>query len=248
MKRTVIIAAMEREVQPLVRGWQQMTLSDASRTFVAFESRDSAVVISGIGAKNAGVAARAAVARYQPATLISAGLAGALIRSLKAGSIATPNVVIDAADGMEYRCATETGGVVGGGVLVTAVEIAGADAKAALVDQFHGLIVDMEAAGVAKVAQEMRVAFRCVKAISDEADFVMPPLGMFVDGNGKFLSRRFAAWAALRPWQWARVIALGRNSNKATRALCKWLSGSVTPTEVATLDRAELPNVVPEQR
>lgn len=252
MKRTVVIAAMEREVKPLVRGWQRMTLSAGDRSLTAFERGDQAVVISGIGRKNAEVAARAAVARYQPAMLVSAGLAGALIRSLKAGSVVTPNVVVDAADGMEYRCTAESGGVVGGGVLVTASEIAGSDDKAKLVEQFHALVVDMEAAGVARVTQEAQAGFRCVKAISDEADFVMPPLAKFVDTAGNFQSGKFAAWAAIRPWQWARVIALGRNSSKAIRGLCEWLeknlSGDMPTAGVVTLERAGLRGAVPERR
>jgi adenosylhomocysteine nucleosidase len=252
MKRMALIVAMEREVQPLVRTWQRTSLNDGSRSLVAFEQGDAAVVIGGIGRKNAEIAVRATVARYQPGTLVSAGLAGALIRSLKAGSVVTPNVVVDAADGTEYRCTAAEGGVVGGGMLVTANEIAGAETKAMLVDEFHALVVDMEAAGVAKAAQEMQISFRCVKAISDEADFVMPPLAKFVDGDGKFQSGKFAAWAAVRPWQWARVAELGRNSRQATTALCQWLEkhlfSGVTPAEVVTLDRAELPDVVTERR
>lgn len=250
MKRTVVIAAMEREVRPLVRTWQRTALSSGDQSWIALEKENQAVVISGIGKKNAELAARAAVMQYQPATLVSVGLAGALIRSLKAGSLVTPNVVVDVEDGSEYRCAVTDGGVVGGGILVTANEIAGADAKARLVEQFHGLIVDMESAGVAKVAQETQISFRCVKAISDEADFVMPPMARFVDVAGNFQSGRFAAWAAVRPWHWARVIALGRNSSKATRALCEWLERNLfrnMPTEVVTLDRAELPDAAVRQ-
>ena len=252
MKRTVVIAAMEREVRPLVRGWQRTMLRDGDWNFVVFERENVVVVISGIGRKNAGRAAEVAIARYQPATLISAGLAGALIRSLKAGSVVTPTVVVDAEDGSEYRSTAESGGVVGGGILVTAGEIANIDAKAKLVDRFHALVVDMEAAGVAKAAQEAQTGFRCVKAISDEADFVMPPMAKFVDAKGNFQTGQFTAWAALRPWQWARVIALGRNSNKATRALCeclkKSLGGSIAAEEVVTLNRAELPNAVSGRR
>ena len=146
-----MIAAMEREVAPLVKGWQRGAVTSGARSFALFETADRAVVISGIGRKNAELAARAAVARYNPATLISVGLAGALIRSLKVGSVFTPNVVVEAADGAEYRCSGETGGVIGG-VLVTADEIAGAESKRKLVEGFHGLVVDMEAAGVAKAA------------------------------------------------------------------------------------------------
>ncbi|HEY7404321.1 MAG TPA: hypothetical protein VIB39_12420 [Candidatus Angelobacter sp.] len=252
MRRTVIIAAMEREVEPLVRSWRRTSLDDGGRSLIAFEGADQAIVISGMGRKNAELAARAAVARYRPALLVSAGLAGALIRSLKAGSVVTPNVAVDAADGMEYRCASADGGVVGGGVLVTADEIAGADAKMKLVERFHALIVDMEAAGVAKAAQETQTGFRCVKGISDETDFVMPPLKRFVDAAGNFQSGKFVAWAAVRPWQWARVFALGKNSRKATLALCEWLEkhlgGGRPAAEVVTLNKAELPDVVPERR
>jgi adenosylhomocysteine nucleosidase len=250
MTPTVIVAAMEREVQPLVRAWKRCSISDAERSFVAFESNGRAVVISGIGCKNAAWAAKASMARYRPSMLMSVGLAGAVIRSLKAGSVVTPNVVVDAADGTEYRCAAGQGGVVGGGVLVTANAISGAAAKAKLGEQFHALIVDMEAAGVARVAQETQIGFRCVKAISDEADFVMPPMAQFVDAAGSFQTGKFAAWAAVRPWQWTRVAALGRNSRRAVHALCAWLEkdvpGDVTRAEVVTLNKAEFPNVVPE--
>ena len=50
----------------------------------------------------------------------------------------------------------------------------------------------MEAAAVAAVAQERGIEFAAVKAISDELDFVMPPVGRFVDADGKFETARFA--------------------------------------------------------
>lgn len=255
MSRTAIIAAMEREVKPLVQNWKRGAASHGGRNFQAFEKGDVAVVISGIGREHAEAAARAAVALYRPEQLISAGVAGALIRSLKAGSVVTPNVVVDAADGTEYRSANagmEAWGVVGGGILVSAGEIAGAEAKSALVEKFHALVVDMESAGVARVAKETGTGFRCVKAISDEADFVMPPLSPFVDAEGRFQSGRFALWAMVRPWQWARVAALGRNTGKAVRALCEWLGRNLAAAApgagVVTLKRTDIHDIVPERR
>lgn len=246
MSKVVLIAAMEREAAPLVRGWRRTTVTDSSRSFVVLENEEQVVVISGVGRKNAERAARAAVTRYAPGTLISIGLAGALIRSLKAGSVVTPNVVVDAADGSEYRCAF-AGGSIGGGILVTADAIASAEVKQKLVEQFHALVVDMEAAAVARVAREAQAGFRCVKAISDEADFVMPPLARFVGPDGRFQSGKFAAWTALRPWHWARIVALGRNSRRATRALSRWLennlAGSVPAAEVVTLKRPEFSEI-----
>jgi adenosylhomocysteine nucleosidase len=247
VSRIAIIAAMERELAPLVRGWKKSTLASGDRNFLVFERDGVLAVVSGIGCKNAELAARAIVQQHRPELLISAGLAGALIRSLKAGSIFVPSVVVDAADGAEYRCAADSDRV-SGGVLVSAAEISGVEQKRKLVNRFHGLVVDMEAAGVARVANQENISFRCVKAISDEAEFEMPPMGKFLDSSGRFQSGRFAAWAAVRPWQWARVAVLARNSKRAVQALCDWLRKDLTATgpqsrEVAKLNRAEFSEV-----
>jgi adenosylhomocysteine nucleosidase len=246
MNKIAIIAAMEREIAPLVRGWRRGTLSSGERKFMLFESDGVVAVVSGIGCKNAELAARTVITQYRPALLISVGLAGALIGSLKAGSVFTPNVVVDASDGAEYRC-TADGNHVSGGVLVSSGEIAGIEGKRELVNSFHGLVVDMEAAGVARVAHQEQIGFRCVKAISDEADFAMPPMGRFLNATGEFQSGKFALWIALRPWQWARVAALARNSKRATVSLCNRLLNDLAAgsqsREVVTLNRAEFSEV-----
>ena len=246
MSRIAIIVAMERELAPLVRGWKRSTLNCDGRTLHIFASQEMIAVAGGIGCKNAEKAANAVVAQYHPEMLVSAGLAGALIRSLKVGSIVTPNVIVDAATGIEYRCATG-GDSIGGGILVSSGEVAGAEAKQKLVERFHALIVDMEAAGVARVAQQAGLSFRCVKAISDEADFVMPPLNRFVDADGKFQTGRFTAWAAFRPQYWPKITALARNSRRATEALCAWLaknvSSGLSASKVVTLEGAKFSEV-----
>ncbi len=246
MSKIAIIAAMEREIAPLVRGWRRGTLSSGDRRFSAFEGEGVVVAVSGIGCKNAELTARVVVEQHRPALLISVGLAGALIRSLKAGSVFTPNVVVDAVNGAEYRC-TADGNHVSGGVLVSSGEIAGIEGKVELVNRFHGLVVDMEAAGVAKVAQQEQIGFRCVKAISDETDFVMPPMSRFLNATGEFQSGKFALWTALRPWQWAQVAALARNCNCATESLCNRLRNDLAAgwqsREVVTLNRAEFSEV-----
>ena len=246
MSKIAIIAAMEREIGPLVRGWKRASLSPGDRKLTLFESDGVLAVVSGIGCRNAEQAARVVVEQHRPSLLISVGLAGALIRSLRVGSVFTPNVVVDAHDGSEYRC-TANGNQVSGGVLVSAGEIAGAEAKRELVNRFHGLVVDMEAAGIAKVAQQEQIGFRCVKAISDEAEFSMPPMAQFVDAAGEFHSGKFALWAALRPWHWPTIVALARNSKLATDALCNRLrndlASALPPKEIVTLERAEFSEV-----
>jgi adenosylhomocysteine nucleosidase len=245
MIKTAIVVALEREIRPLVKRWPRSGIPSVRPTLSIFQNGDVIAVAGGIGSRQAEWVARQVVEQYQPKTLISAGLAGALIRSLKAGSVVTPNVVVDAATGAEYRCnmSAEVGG---GGVLVSAREIAGQDSKLGLVDRFHGLLVDMEAAGVARVAEEFNIGFRCVKAISDELDFVMPPLNRFVDSQGNFSTRAFFGWAAVRPKHWLSVVRLSRNSRRAIHALCDWLgknmASDVAPAAVVTLDGAKQSN------
>jgi adenosylhomocysteine nucleosidase len=98
----------------------------------------------------------------------------------------------------------------------------------------------MEAAGVARAARERNTGFLCVKSISDEFDFSVPRLDRFVDGEGNFKTGSFAAWTALRPQHWPKVLELSRNSARALRALAAWLdqntSGGVHAGAV-TLER-----------
>lgn len=221
MSSIAIIAALDRELSPLVRGWKTASFTHNGRNFQVYEDAGRVAVAGGIGCRAAQAAALAVVAQYRPQVLISAGLAGALIHSLKVGSVITPNVIVDAASGKEYRSET------GGGVLVTTGEVATSASKPMLVEEFHALAVDMEAAAVAQIAQQAGISFRCVKAISDEAAFVMPPLNKFVDAEGRFQNGRFAAWAMVRPQWWPATMALMRNSSRAARTLCNWLRQNV---------------------
>jgi adenosylhomocysteine nucleosidase len=232
--RVAIVAAMERELAPLVEDWELGTIRADGRTLICYESEHAVAVFGGMGCKRAEDASRAIVEKYAPQVLVSAGLAGALIRSMKAGSLVLPNVIIDAASGTEYRCRLG-GEVIGGGVLVSNFEIAGRRSKQELVECFHALVVDMEAAGVARVAIERELGFRCVKAISDEFDFEMPPLGRFVNNEGNLETDKLVRWVSVRPQYWPAMITLGRNSRRATRALCDWLRanlGAIRPARV----------------
>lgn len=242
MTRFAIIAALESELQPLVREWKRSTLMVSGKTIPCYASDEAVAVAGGIGSRWAEAVARTVVGKFSPQVLVSAGLAGALIPSLKVAGIVLPNVIVEAETGTEYRC--DVGGdVIGGGILVTVREVAGADSKRKLVERFHALLVDMEAASVARVALEKGIGYRCVKAISDEAGFVMPPLARFVDVDGHFQQGRFVRWLALRPQHWASTIALGRNSARASRALCEWLRQNLDtklqPARVVTLKEAE---------
>src|SRR5580693_116305 len=212
--KIAMVAALEREVRPLVKGWRRVEREYLGRRFQFFESGQAVVVCGGIGAEVARRATEAVIALYMPELVLSVGFAGALDPAMKVGEIFSPSRVIDARDGSSV----ETAG--GSGVLVSALTIASMEQKAKLAEAYAARAVDMEAAAVSRGAQARGVRFMAVKAISDESTFAMPPLDRFVNRDGGFCQTAFAASIVARPWLWSKVFRLARNSVKASRALC----------------------------
>jgi adenosylhomocysteine nucleosidase len=223
-RKVAIVAALEREVRPLVRGWKSYRLpaADGLHRLRFFESEGAVVVCGGIGREAATEATRTVIERYRPQVVISAGFAGAVVPELRVASILSPAKVIAAATGTAF----ETGGA-GGGILVTVAAVAGSEEKRRLAQRFSAQAVDMEAAAVAKAAQAEGVAFRALKAISDELDFPVPPTEGFLSASGEFKTLRFGLYLAMRPWLWARALAFGRNCSLAAESLAKALADFV---------------------
>jgi adenosylhomocysteine nucleosidase len=220
-----IVAAMEREVQPLVRDWP-MILSHSRRMF---EKGHVIFVCAGIGENAARKATESILTFRAPQVILSVGLAGALDETLSVGTLVVPTKVLRQQSG---RAFTIEGGE---GTLLTATDIVNPDEKRKLAKQFGAQAIDMEAAAVAEVAQERGVRFVAVKAISDDLDFPMPPLGRFIDSGGHFHAARFAAHAAIRPSMWPVLSQLRSNAGKASRALCEALAQIKSAEDVEQL-------------
>ena len=214
MFRVAIVAALEREVRPLIREWSVNEREIGGRRFRFFENENVVLVCGGIGAEPARRAAEAVIATYAPAKIYSVGFAGALDASLRVGDAVQPRQVIDAGD------SSRTDLDQGEGALVSFGSVASPAQKASLQKSFAAQAVDMEAASVARAAEARGVEFAAVKVISDEFDFSFPSMERFIDSNGQFLQVRFAGFVAVRPWLWLQVARLARNSNRASLALC----------------------------
>jgi adenosylhomocysteine nucleosidase len=217
MSRTAIVAALEREVRPLIKSWRVSEKEYDDRKFLFFEHEDVVLVCGGIGAQAARRAAEAVIALYTPLIVYSVGFAGALNRSLKVADIIHPKRVVNASDGSSVSVER------GEGVLVSFASVASPEQKAKLRESFSAQAVDMEAASVACAAEARGVEFATVKVISDEADFYFPSMDQFVNAEGQFSEARFALFAAIRPWLWLQVYRLASNSRRASQALCEYL-------------------------
>ena len=123
MSRIAIIAAMEREVGPLIRNWKVRTMEHGGRRYRLFENGEATLVCGGIGAEAARRATEAVIREVNPVRVISVGFAGALDASLQVGHVFEPRTVINAADGVR----TEVGS--GEGILVSSATVAGKEQK-----------------------------------------------------------------------------------------------------------------------
>jgi adenosylhomocysteine nucleosidase len=208
-KRVAVVAAMRRELEPLLRGVR----SQKANGVEFFELENAVVAVGGIGRGAARKAAEAAIERYEPRVVVSAGIAGALTLALKVGAVVHAREVVDVGSGARF--AASEGDV----VVATTAAVSGPSEKRMIAERWKADVVDMEAAAVAVEAKEQGLEFAVVKAISDELDFVMPPVAQFVDLNGKFETARFAIYVAVRPKWWPAVRQLNANSRIAAMNL-----------------------------
>ena len=216
--KVAIVAALEREVWPLINNWPSKRERFDGREFKFYEKDSVAVVCGGIGPEAARRASEAIIGLYHPALVISAGFAGALDPTLEVGHTLTARYVIDASDASRTNCAE------GDSLLITFGDVAGVEQKAKLGTAFGAHAVDMEAASVARSAEAHRIKYLACKAISDTSSTALPPIGRFIGPDGKFHALNFVAYVAIRPWLWARAHRLASNSQLAAKNLCTMLA------------------------
>ena len=218
--RIAIVAAMARELRPLVRDWK---LESSTGAVTVYCSELAIAAFAGIGAESATRATAAALNQGPVHLLVSAGLAGGLHAGVAGGTVHPVKKVVDALTGEVYE--PDISG--DGGTLITAGHAASREGKRALREQYDGDLVDMEAATVARLARAKSIPFLAVKTVSDEYDFELPGMEGFITKDGQFREARFALHVAMRPWLWKPAAQMGRTSAAAAAALCRELAAVI---------------------
>jgi adenosylhomocysteine nucleosidase len=218
-----IIAALPRELKLLVKGWTRRELPGR---VVVYTSGHAVAACAGMGEARAALAAGAAMLAQREAgrpvtALISAGLAGACDPTLRAGEIVRAGVVIDSRTGERFDNSQFRQ------VLVTAPAIASVSEKRRLFEAYQASAVDMEAAGVARMASAHGLYFQATKAISDESGYELEGLAGFSTSDGQFRETAFAVHVALRPALWGKVAELAKNSGRAVEALTEEMEAAL---------------------
>jgi adenosylhomocysteine nucleosidase len=212
-KPVAVVAAMSRELAPLLKGLRTQKLDGIE----FFDLPSAVVTVGGVGRSAAGRASEAVIARNSPDLLVSAGVAGALNSQLRVGDVVNGREVVDADSGERFAA------IGAEGTIATVSAVSGPSEKLALAERWNANVVEMEAAAVARGARKHGIEFAVLKAISDELDFVMPPVGEFVSSDGKFQTARFALYLTLHPKWWSGVRDLNANAKVASLKLCEAL-------------------------
>lgn len=215
MTRVAIIAALAGELKPLVRGWRRESRHGVELWRRRQGEGEWIAACAGIGV-DAATRAWAEIEQEGAIDLVvSTGWAGALREEFATGRAYRVAGVVDAPTGERFR----TAGGSGNGWLVTSDKIADAAEKRRLAAAYGAGLVDMEAAGVARLARMRRIPFFCVKGVSDGATDRLPDFTGFVSANGKFRWVRFVLFALARPWQWPGLLRMGAHSRQAAQGI-----------------------------
>jgi adenosylhomocysteine nucleosidase len=224
MSRVGIIAALPGELKPLVQGWKPVPLPDARKGQAAWSSRvddvECIAVCAGVGSEAAAHACDLSAQGGALDAIVSVGWSGALSCGIHPGNAYAVNEVVDALTGEHFP--TNFPVPEGSGVplrLVTTDHIAQYAEKRQLAGLYQAVMVDMEAATVARFARSQHIAFYCLKAISDEIADVLPDFGRYTDSAGHLRVAPLLGHVAVRPKYWPAMLRIGQNAKSGARAV-----------------------------
>jgi adenosylhomocysteine nucleosidase len=207
------------------------------RTFAVYRSVLGAgqhvAVQAGVGRIRAAEAARLLIQRFSPLALASFGFAGGLSPELARGTVVIGTAVVEeTASGNlpvadrdlaeQFRAAAAAENLqVGQGLLVTSRQlVANPTAKTALRLRCGACAVDMETAGIVKVAHEAGLPWVAVRAIVDGAEQSLPAacLTMLREDGSIALGRLIQTFCRSPQLLW-HMLRLARHTATARRHL-----------------------------
>jgi adenosylhomocysteine nucleosidase len=221
MKRIAIIAALPGELRPLVKGWQQRGQFYHGQ----LGETECIALAGGVGAEAAARACELVLAEDKLDGLVSYGWAGSLSCGIKPPAACVIAEVTDSTTGKQYATAATEGQR-----LVTLDHVAHYGEKRQIAQEYQAPLVDMEAAAVARIAQDKGIAFYCFKGVSDGANDKLPDFNRFLGKDGRFRMPLFIAYALLHPQSWTALNQLGKNSKTAASNLARLLTETLGST------------------
>lgn len=228
----VVLAAMPRELRPLVRA---LRLRPAPMEGLPAWSGGRVVAVAvGVGPARAGTGAARVLDVVTARRVVITGVAGALDASLKVGDVVRPIAVVDVASGVVHTPSTTASRE---GVLAT-VERVHLPSAGSTGDGAGGpfpldaTAVDMESAAIAAVCEEKGVPWDVVRAVSDVAGTLTLEVASVLRPDGRADVTRAARIALRDPRALGRFVRLGIDTARAVR-----VATGVVASELSATDR-----------
>jgi adenosylhomocysteine nucleosidase len=227
MKRIGIVAALTSELKPLTRHWSHHHHLATGR----IGPIEAVAACEGMGEKAVLRACERVAAAGPIDTIISVGYAGSLSCGLIAPEAVAVREVIDARTSERFLTAElpgQSSTPIKGQRLITLDHVAGPEEKRSLASTWQAVLVDMEAATVARFAREENLAFLCFKAVTDGPNDELPDFNRFTTPEGRLRMAAFVIYAILHPQYWRVLGELEKNSLAASHRLANFVSSSLS--------------------
>ena len=179
-------------------------------------SHEVLAVANGAGARRAASALDAAAAFFEPDAVVSTGFCGALDPQLRVADVVVATSVA-AADRSYQALPVSSTAAHHSGVVCSIDRVAQTAEEKRRLRAGGGMVVEMEAAGVAARAQASGLPFYCVKVVTDLADESMAnDFNAALRADGHFDTMVILRATFRRPW--ARLPELCRLRQRSVRA------------------------------
>lgn len=222
--KTLFVASDRREVEPWVACWQNVRPVNLpvhwARTGL-HQGCEMLAIANGIGQQRALMAVKAA---GSVSAIWSIGTAGALDPSLSIADIVAAAAVTDGSQA--WQANAPNGPAVRSGVVRTSQHIARTSVEKKNLHATGAIIVEMEAAAVARAASELAVPFYCVRGVSDHAtETFFIDFESFFMPNGTLNVPRLGIYALAHPMDaLPELIRLQKRSSLAAKRLAGFLA------------------------
>ncbi|MDQ1474386.1 MAG: adenosylhomocysteine nucleosidase [Bryobacterales bacterium] len=220
----LFVAADPREFAGWVSRWtdvRKMQLPVHWARAGKWRGREMIAIANGAGWERAAAAVRAA---ERPSAVYNIGFCGALTATLGIGDVFVATDVLSG--GSRYPVGTPARSEGCSGTLISVARIAQTAAEKKKLSQTGAMVVEMEAAGVARASEELGVPFYCVRAVSDLflEDFAND-FNEFLMFDGRFDVLRLIIGAFHSPVaRFGELIRLSRRTALASKNLGEFLA------------------------
>ncbi len=168
------------------------------------------IVQSGVGIKNARIAASYAINNLKSEKIFITGVAGALTSELNIGDIIVSDwvysIIKDERINLNPINDKDLSGYITGGLLTHNRFVNTSTAKNELKTKSKAIIVDMETWGAAEVCKKFNIPIYSIRSVSDLASDSLPDFGYIYNSNGRLKTARALKYFTTNPYLFYKYL------------------------------------------